>query len=64
MGKPVERRKGERAEDAEVWSDEERKNLTKLGGLFDKWSKRGGTPKEPAGKKKEKSFLEEIGISL
>jgi len=35
--------------------------LLKLGSLFDKWNKRGGTKKE---EKKEKSFLEELGISL
>jgi hypothetical protein len=35
--------------------------LLKLGSLFDKWNKRGGVKKE---EKKEKSFLEELGISF
>lgn len=54
----MERRKNERAEDAEVWSEDERKALLKLGPLFEKYNNRHGKPKE----KKEKSFLEELGI--
>jgi hypothetical protein len=60
MARPVDKRKTERAEDAEVWKDEERATLLKLGTLFDKWSKRSGT----AAPRKERSFLEEIGITL
>lgn len=61
MARPVERRREERGEGAEVWSEDDRKALLKLGGLFDKWSRRNGKQKED---KKEKSFLEELGISL
>lgn len=61
MSRQVERRREERGEGAEVWSDDDRKALLKLGSLFDKWNKRSGTKKE---EKKEKSFLEELGISL
>jgi hypothetical protein len=57
MAKPIDKRKTERADDAEVWTDEERKALLKLGPLFEKWNKRQGVAK-----KKEKSFLEELGI--
>jgi hypothetical protein len=60
MAKPIDKRKAERADDAEVWSDDERKALLKLGTLFDKWTKRTGTV--TPGKKK--SLLEELGISL
>ena len=62
MARQVERRREERADDADKWTDDERKALTKLGGLFDKWNKRRGSAE--LGKKKEKSFLEELGISL
>lgn len=61
MARQTERRATERSEDAEKWTDDERKTMTKVGGLFEKWNKRHGTPKQ---EKKEKSFLEEIGISL
>jgi hypothetical protein len=57
----TDKRKAERADDAEVWTDEERSVLLKVGSLLDKWNKRGGTKAAP---KKPKSFLEEIGISL
>jgi hypothetical protein len=60
MAKPVERRKAERADDAETWTEDERKALLKVGPLFEKWLTRSGK----TGKKKEKSFLEELGISL
>lgn len=60
--RPVERRREERGEGAEIWSEDDRKALLKLGGLFDKWNSRGGKKKE--GEKKEKSFLEELGIKL
>jgi hypothetical protein len=60
MAKPVERRKVERADDAEAWSDDDRKALLKVGPLVEKWLTRGGK----STKKKEKSFLEELGISL
>jgi hypothetical protein len=56
MAKPVERRKAERADDAEIWKDDERKTLLKLGDLFEKWNKRGGT-KVPD---KEKNFMETL----
>jgi hypothetical protein len=59
MPKPVDKRKTERADDAEVWADDERKALLKLGSLFEKWNKRAGTV-EP--EKKKKGFLEELGI--
>jgi len=62
MARPVERRREERGEGAEAWSDDDRKTLLKLGGLFDKWNKRNGKPKEEKGG--SKSFLEEIGIRL
>lgn len=61
MPRPVERRTKERGEGTETWSEEERKTILKLGGLFDKYNNRHGKPKE---EKKEKSFLEELGISL
>lgn len=62
MSKQVERRREERGDGAEVWNDDERKALLKLGGLFDKWNNRKGKPKESSNK--EKSFLEELGIKL
>ena len=62
MPRPVERRSKERGEGAEAWSEDERKTLLKLGGLFEKYNNRHGKAKEP--EKKEKSFLEELGISL
>lgn len=61
MARQVERRREERGEGAEIWNEDDRKALLKLGSLFDKWNKRGGQKKE---EKKEKSFLEELGISL
>lgn len=60
-GRQVERRREERSE-AEVWSDDERKTILKLGTLFDKWNNRKGKKKE--GQREEKSFLEELGIRL
>lgn len=60
--RPVERRREERGEGAEIWSEEDRKALLKLGGLFDKWNGRKGKQKEP--EKTSKSFLEELGIKL
>ena len=60
MPKPVDKRKSERATDAEVWTEDERKVITKVGSLFDKWNNRNGKPSQ----KKEKSFLEELGISV
>jgi hypothetical protein len=60
MAKQIERRKSERSEDAETWADDERKAIIKLGPLFEKYSRRNGSEKQ----KKEKSFLEELGISL
>jgi hypothetical protein len=57
MAKPIDKRKTERADDAEVWSDDERKALIKVGPLVEKWMKRSGEAK-----KKQKSFLEELGI--
>ena len=59
-GKPVDKRKQERGDGAEVWTDDERKVLTKFGPLAEKWSNRHGQPQ----KKKEKSFLEELGITI
>jgi hypothetical protein len=62
MARPVERRRDERGEGAETWSEEDRKALLKLGGLFDKWNSRQGKKKET--KSDSKSFLEELGIKL
>jgi hypothetical protein len=62
MPRPVERRRDERGEGAETWSEEDRKALLKLGGLFDKWNSRQGKKKET--KSDSKSFLEELGIKL
>lgn len=61
MVRPVERRREERGEGAETWSEDDRKALLKLGGLFDKWNGRQGKKKE---KEESKSFLEELGIKL
>ena len=61
MPKPVDKRKEERGQDAEIWTEDDRKVLTKIGGLFDKWNTRNG---KQEGKKKETSFLEELGIRL
>jgi hypothetical protein len=61
-GRPVERRRDERGEGAETWSEDDRKALLKIGGLFDKWNSRGGKKKEE--KKDNKSFLQELGIEL
>lgn len=63
MPRPVERRREERGEGAEVWSEDDRKALLKLGGLFDKWNSRGGKKKKEEGGG-SKSFLEELGIKL
>lgn len=63
MPRPVERRRDERGEGAETWSDDDRKALLKLGGLFDKWNSRQGKKKESKGSD-SKSFLEELGIKL
>jgi hypothetical protein len=60
-GRPVERRREERGEGAEVWSEDDRKALLKLGGLFDKWNSRRGKQKK---EENSKSFLEELGIKL
>jgi hypothetical protein len=60
--RPVERRREERGEGAETWSDDDRKALLKIGGLFEKWNSRRGKQKEE--KKDSKSFLEELGIKL
>jgi hypothetical protein len=62
MPRPVERRRKERGEGAETWSEDERKALLKLGTLFEKYNNRHGKQKEE--EHKEKSFLEELGISL
>lgn len=59
--RPVERRREERGEGADIWNDDERKNLLKLGELFDKWNRRKGKPKEGE-ESKDKSFLELLGI--
>ena len=61
MAKQVERRREERGDGAEVWTDDERKALLKLGSFFYKWNNRKGKPKE---EHREKSFLEELGIKL
>ena len=61
-GRQVERRREERNE-AEKWSDDERKTILKLGSFFDKWNNRKGKPKE-GGHAEEKSFLEELGIKF
>lgn len=63
MPRPVERRREERGEGAEVWSEDDRKALLKLGGLFDKWNSRKGKQKKEEGGG-SKSFLEELGIKL
>jgi hypothetical protein len=60
-GRPVERRREERGEGAEAWSEDERKALLKIGSLFDKWNSRRGKQKKEEG---SKSFLEELGIKL
>lgn len=59
-GRPVERRRDERGEGAEVWSDDDRKTLLRLAPLFDKWASRKGKQKES--KDNDKSFLELLGI--
>ena len=61
-GRPVERRRDERGEGAEVWSEDDRKAILKIGGLLDKYSNRNGKRKEK--KTDNKSFLEELGISI
>ena len=61
-GRPVERRRDERGEGAEVWSEDDRKAILKIGGLLDKYSNRHGKRKEK--KTDNKSFLEELGISI
>ena len=61
-GRPVERRREERGEGAETWSEDDRKALLRLGGLFDKWNSRKGKQKETT--PTSKSFLEEIGIKI
>lgn len=58
--KAVEKRRVDRAEDAEVWEDEEREVLLKIGPLFEKYNRRHGTPAED----KPKTFLEELGIKI
>lgn len=62
MPKPVERRKDERGEGAEVWSDDDRRAILKIGGLFEKYANRKGKKQEK--KPDNKSFLEELGITL
>jgi len=59
MPRPVERRREERNEGAENWSDDDRKVLLKIAPLFDKWNSRKGKPKEASN---DKSFLELLGI--
>lgn len=61
-GRPVERRREERGEGAEIWGDDDRKAILKLGGLFEKYQNRKGKQKES--KNESKSFLEELGIKL
>lgn len=61
-GKQVERRRDERGEGAEVWNDDDRKVMLKLGSLFEKWNNRKGKQKEPDEKKSDKTFLELLGI--
>lgn len=61
-GRPVERRREERGEGAETWSEDDRKAILKLGGLFDKWNRRGGKPKEEKKGESNQSFLESLGI--
>ncbi len=61
MPRPVERRREERGEGAEAWSEDDRKTMLKLGGLFDKWNNRHGKKKESESKN-DKSFLEMLGI--
>ena len=60
MPRPVERRREERGEGAEVWSDDDRKVLLKIAPLFEKWNKRAGQKKES--KTDDRSFLEMLGI--
>lgn len=60
MPRPVERRREERGEGAEVWSDDDRKVLLKIAPLFDKWNSRKGKQKEK--NNDDKSFLELLGI--
>lgn len=60
--RPVERRRDERGEGAESWSEDDRKAILKIGGLFEKYANRKGKQKE--GKTESKSFLEELGIRL
>jgi hypothetical protein len=61
MPRPVERRTKERGEGAEIWSEDDRKVISKLVPFFEKWNNRHGKQKEET---KEKSFLEELGIKL
>ena len=62
MPRPVERRREERGDGHEVWSDDDRKAILKIGSLFDKYNNRQGKKKES--ENKSKSFLEELGIKL
>ena len=62
MPRPVERRREERGEGAETWSDDDRKTILKLAPLFDKYNSRRGKQKEKEGS--SKSFLEELGIRI
>jgi hypothetical protein len=58
--RPVERRRDERGEGAEIWSEDDRKILLKIAPLFEKWNNRGGKKKET--KNDDRSFLELLGI--
>lgn len=60
MPRPVERRREERGEGAETWSDDDRKALLKLGVLFDKWNSRQGKKKESKKEGDSVSFLESL----
>jgi hypothetical protein len=55
----VERRATERGEDAEVWSEEDRKKIGILGPLFEKFISRNGTQKEEE-EGDTRSFLETL----
>lgn len=57
-GRPVERRRDERGDGAETWSEDDRKKLLTLAPLFDKWNSRQG--KKKTTKDDSQSFLETL----
>ena len=59
--KGIERRKSTRGEDAEVWTEDDRKRMQAIGPYIDRWNSRNGTSK-PVEKKERHPLDVLLGV--